>query len=66
MGLSGFDCVVKRFVREMESVAVWVADSVIDKDLLHELISSILYDTDYTEELKLALYEAVTKSRHDL
>jgi death-on-curing protein len=57
--LNGFDYVVKRFVQEMENIAVWVADNVIDKNLLHQIISSILYEDDYSELIKLAMVEAV-------
>lgn len=56
--LNGFDYVVKRFIKEMENIAVWVADNVIDKDLLHQIISSILYEDDYSEAIKLAILEA--------
>lgn len=57
--LNGFDYVVKRFVKEMENIAVWVADNVIDKDLLCQIISSVLYEDDYSEAVKLAIVEAV-------
>lgn len=57
--LNGFDYVVQRFVKEMENIAVWVADNVIDKDLLRQIISSILYEDDYSEAIKLAIFEAV-------
>ncbi|WP_300319568.1 Fic family protein [Idiomarina sp.] len=57
--LNGFDYVVKRFVKEMENIAVWVADNVIDKALLHKIISSVLYEDDYSESIKLAIVEAV-------
>lgn len=61
--LNGFDYVVKRFVAEMENIAVWVADNVIDKDLLHQIISSVLYEDDYPESIKLAIFEAVEAAR---
>lgn len=57
--LNGFDFVVKRFVKEMENIVVWVADNVIDKNLLHQIISALLYEDDYSEEVKLALLEAL-------
>lgn len=57
--LNGFDYVVKRFVKEMENIAVWVADNVINKDLLHQIIASILYEDDYSEAIKLAIVEAI-------
>jgi death-on-curing protein len=46
---------VSRFIAEMENIAVDVADNRIDKDLLFEIISSIIYEEDYSEELKLKL-----------
>lgn len=46
---------IERFIKEMENIAVDVADSRIDKDLAFEIISSIIYDDDYTEELKLKI-----------
>lgn len=68
--LNGFDYVVKRFVQEMENIVVWVADNVIDKNLLHQIISSILYDDDFSEEVKLLILEAILtaeqlKTKHD-
>jgi death-on-curing protein len=41
---------------------VWVAEGVIDKDLLFQIIESILYEDDYSEELKLAIFEAIQLS----
>ncbi len=61
--LNGFDYVVKRFVKEMENITVWVADNVIDKDLLHQIVRSILYEDDYSEAVKLAIVEAVEAAR---
>lgn len=57
--LNGFDYIVRHFVQEMENISVWVADSVIDKALLYQIISSILYEDDYSEEIKLAVLAAV-------
>lgn len=57
--LNGYDYIVKRFIVEMENIVVWVAKNTIDKDLLHRLVESILYDDDYPEELKLEYLEAV-------
>lgn len=61
--LNGFDYVVKRFVKEMENIAVWVADNVIDKDLLHQIISSVIYEDDSPEAIKLAIVEAVETAK---
>lgn len=61
--LNGFDYVVKRFVKEMENIVVWVADNVIDKDLLHQIISSVIYEDEYSETIKLAIVEAVEAAK---
>lgn len=63
--LNGYDYVVRRFVLEMENIAVYVADNVISKDLLRELISAFLYEDDYPEGLKLALIEAISTAMPD-
>ena len=57
--LNGFNHIVRHFIAEMENIAIWVADNVIDKILLHQLIISILYEDDYSESLKLELYIAI-------
>lgn len=62
--LNGYDYVVKRFVLEMENIAVYVASNVVGKDLLREVIASLLYEEDYSESLKLALIDAI--SRHEV
>lgn len=51
------DCAfrVERFISEMENIAVDVADNRVDKDLLFEIVYSIVYEDDYSEELKLKL-----------
>lgn len=60
--LNGYDYVVTRFVLEMENIAVYVASSVVSKDLLREVVASLLYEDEYSESLKLALIDAI--SRH--
>ncbi|ACR01772.1 type II toxin-antitoxin system death-on-curing family toxin [Thauera aminoaromatica] len=60
--LNGYAYVVRRFVLEMENIAVYVADNVIGKDLLREFISALLYEDDYPESLKLALIEAISSA----
>ena len=35
-----------------------LADNRIDKDLLFEIITSIVYDNDYSEDLKLKIIYA--------
>lgn len=58
--LNGYDYVVTRFVLEMENIAVCVAGNAIDKDLLHAVIASLLYEDEFSETLKLSLIAAFT------
>lgn len=62
---NGFMAVVKDFMFKMESISYHVASGNIDKELLHEIIISILYEDDYSEELKLKLVNAFSKNLID-
>jgi death on curing protein len=58
--LNGYDYTVKKFVLQMENIAVWVADGLICKDLLREIIRSLIYEDDYSEALKLQIMLAIS------
>lgn len=58
--INGWDFMVSKFIKETENFAVDVADNRIDKDLLFEIIVSILYEEDYSEELKLKIIESLS------
>jgi death-on-curing protein len=58
--LNGYDYVVRRFVLEMENIAVYVAASAIDRALLRRIVESLLYEEDYSEALKLDLIAAIS------
>ena len=49
---------VNRFIEEMENIAVDVADNRIDKDLLFEIVCSLTYENDFSEELKIKIINA--------
>lgn len=57
--VNGFDYRVSVFMERMENIAVHVADNKIDKDLLFEIIQSIIYEADYSESLKLKIVNAL-------
>jgi death on curing protein len=57
--LNGLDTLVNKFIIEMENVAVAVADNIIDKELLAEIIFSLLSEEEYSEELKLKIIAAL-------
>lgn len=58
--LNGYDYAVKKFVLEMENIAVWVAEGLISKELLAEIIKSLIYEDDYSEALKLQILLSVS------
>lgn len=60
MELNGLSYCNTRFILEMENFAVYVAANIIDQHLLHEIITSIIYDNDYNEELKLKIASALS------
>lgn len=60
MEVNGYDYAVKRYIFEMENIAVSVADNLISKDLLQKIISSLLFEVEYSEGLKLEIFEALS------
>lgn len=56
--LNGLTSITQRFISEMENIAVDVADNVIERDLLYEIITAIINMDDYSEELKLKILYA--------
>ena len=58
MEINGYGFEVVRFLKEMENIAVDVADNRIGKDLLHEIICSLLFEADFSDELKLRIIDA--------
>jgi death-on-curing protein len=58
--LNGYDYAISGFISRMENIAVWVADNVVGRDLLHELITSMIYEEDFSEQLKLKLVMAIS------
>jgi death-on-curing protein len=58
MELNGYDYAIRRFVYEMENVAVCVASNHINKDLLLQIVESLVYEEEFSEPIKLALVDA--------
>ncbi|MEI6754455.1 MAG: type II toxin-antitoxin system death-on-curing family toxin [Paludibacter sp.] len=63
--MNGYLSVAKDFMYRMETISYHVAAGNIDKELLLEIITSILYEEDYSEELKLKLIDAFSKNAVD-
>lgn len=59
--INGLDIMIDKFIIEMENIAVTVADNLIEKELLQEIITSIINEFDYNEELKLKIIFALSQ-----
>lgn len=57
--INGYDYCIEYFMCEMENIVVWVADNKISKDLLKEILVSIIYQDEYSEELKIKILDSV-------
>lgn len=60
LDLNGYDYCINKFIIEMENIVVWVAKNSIGKQLLQEIITSIIMEDDFSEALKLKIIEATT------
>ena len=55
------DCLAKTFMERMEAIGYHVAAGHIDRDLLTEVMRSIVDDEDYSESTKLDLIAAMSQ-----
>lgn len=60
LNLNGLVFRVSDFIAEMENISYHVASGKIDKELLKEIITSIIYDDMNNEELKLRILNAIS------
>jgi len=58
--INGLEYCIDKFIIEMENIAVLVADNVIDKEFLQEIIFSIINEEDYNEEIKIKLINGLS------
>ncbi|RLJ73640.1 type II toxin-antitoxin system death-on-curing family toxin [Pedobacter alluvionis] len=58
--INGLGHCVSHFIREIENYAVYVAANFINQEVLHDIITSIIYEDDYTEELKIEIASALS------
>lgn len=56
---NGYLFILSRFTSEMENYSIHVASGAINKELLHKVITSLIYEDDYSEELKLEIATAL-------
>ena len=56
---NGYLYVIQKFAEKMEMVSYQLAAGRISKELLHDIIYSILFENDYSEELKLRILHSI-------
>nr|WP_281248451.1 Fic family protein [Spirulina major] len=57
--INGYQFLIGKFILEMENITVWIAEGKVSKDLLSELIESLIFEEDFNEALKFKLTCAV-------
>lgn len=57
--INGYGYCIERFIREMENIVVWLAESKINDALLLDILKSIIEEDEFTESLKLMIFESV-------
>ena len=58
--INGYVFIVSHFIREMENISYHVASGAIDKDLLFEVIYSVITEPEINEAVKLKIFEAIS------
>jgi death on curing protein len=59
--LNGYVFIAGKFIRDMENISRHVAAGKIDKELLKEIITAVIYDDyDNNESLKLKIFNAIS------
>lgn len=61
--INGLEALIDKFIIEMENIAVAVADNIIDKNFLLEIITSIMNEEEYSEGLKLKILNALQNAQ---
>ena len=62
--LNGFDFKINPFIMHMENIVVHVAKNLINKELLLEIITNILYKEEFTEELQVKMLDAISTKQN--
>jgi death-on-curing protein len=57
--LNGYDYCITRFISEMEEIVVWLASGKIEDELLLDIIDSIIYESEFSDSLKLRIIETI-------
>lgn len=58
---NGYLIAAQRFLYKMETISYHLAAGRIDKDFLHEIIESIVFEVDFSESIKLRLIDCFSQ-----
>ena len=58
--INGLEYCINKFIREMENYAVYVAANFISSELLHKIITSIIFKDEHNEKLKVEIATALS------
>ena len=59
LNINGYDYCTSNFIEVMENYVVWVADNKIGKELLLEIITSLINDVSLSNSIKLKVINAL-------
>ena len=62
---NGYLDAAQRFLYKMETISYHVAASRIEKELLKDIVESIIYEEDYSEEIKLRLLSCISEDENN-
>lgn len=57
--INGYVFIVPKFIQEMENISYHLAAGKISKEFLSEIITSIINEPEFSEELKLKIVNAI-------
>lgn len=57
--LNGYEYAVPLFVKELENIAVWVAEGKIDKEFLQVIVAEIMTDLEISDASKLKMITVI-------
>ena len=59
---NGYLGIIQKFAHKMEMVSYQLAAGRIDKDLLYEIMNSILYEEEYSDSLKIKIANSIKRN----
>ena len=57
--INGYYKYIEKYISEMENISYHLAAGKISKDLLLKIVTSIINEIDYSETLKMEIYNAI-------